>query len=199
MKEWMEKCEHITEKLIPWMLLLLIIILVLELGFSDFVHAHHLETYLKWGDWLVVFVFCIDVIFKYLQIKPFKQFLIKSWLDILAVFPFVLFFRFIELFIGAMAASEILKTIQSGLHTVVEVEKETVKVVQEVEKLSKMQRFQRVLRGARFTRFIRVFARVPRFAKAFLVYYDPKKYGYGAKIESRLAKKAKSRKRKAYK
>jgi len=177
MKPWMEKIEDLTDKLIPWMLLLLIVILTLELGFKEFVHKHHLESWLLWGDYLVIFVFCIDVIFKYIRIKPFKRFLIKSWLDILAVFPFVLFFRVIELFIGALAASEILKTVQSVLHTVVEVERETVEVAKEIEKLTKLQRFQRFLRGTRFVRFVRVFARGPRFAKAFLVAYNPRKYG----------------------
>jgi len=198
MKPWAEKLEVITEKLIPWMLLLLIVILVLEFGFRDFVHAFHLEPWLLWGDYLVIFVFCVDLGFKYIRIHPFKRFLVKSWLDILAVFPFVIFFRLVELFIGALAASEILKTIQSGLHTMVEVEKEAVKVVQEAEKLGKMQRFQKFLRGARFTRFIRVFARMPRFAKAFLVYYNPRKYGRVARIKPVKGKK-KSRKRKAYK
>ena len=170
MKPWMEKIEDLTDKLIPWMLLLLIVILTLEFGFKGFVHEHHLESWLLWGDYLVIFVFFIDVIFKYIRIKPFKRFLIKSWLDILAVFPFVLFFRVIELFIGTLAASEILKTVQSVLHTVVEVERETVE-------FTKLQRFQRFLRGTRFVRFVRVFARGPRFAKAFLVAYNPRKYG----------------------
>ena len=183
MKPWAEKIELITEKLIPWMLLLLIVILVFEFGFRDFVHDYHLDPWLLGGDYLVIFVFCVDLWFKYIRIHPFKRFLIKSWLDILVVFPFVIFFRLIERFIGALAASDILKTIQLGLHTVIEVEKETVKVVQEAEKLGKLQSFQNFLRGARFTRFVRIFARMPRFAKAFLVYYNPRKYGRVAKLK----------------
>jgi len=198
MKPWAEKIEIITEKLIPWMLLLLIAILVLEFGFRDFVHDYHLDPWLLWGDYLVIFVFSVDLGFKYVRIKPFKRFLIKSWLDILVVFPFVLFFRLIELFVGALAASEILKTIQSGLHTVIEVERETVMVAQEAEKLGKLQRFQKFLRGARFIRFVRIFARMPRFAKAFLVYYNPRKYGRVARIKP-VKKVSRKRKRKTYK
>ena len=198
MEEWLEKIEYYNEKLIPWMLLLLIVVLVLELGFKEFVHQYHLESYLKGGDMLVIAVFVVDLCFKYVRIKPFKTFLIKSWLDIIAVFPFVIFFRVIELFIGVMAASDLLKTIQSGLHTVVEVEKETVKIAQEVEKIGKLQRFQRVLKSARFVRFVRIFARAPRFAKAFLVYYNPKKYGKHWVVKGKTRKKS-SRRRKAYK
>jgi hypothetical protein len=169
MEDWKKRIESIVEKIIPWTLIVLIFILIIEYGFSSFVIAYNLQLWIDIIDGAVVSVFCVDLYFRYLRIKPFKKFLIESWLDILAVFPFVLMFRSMELFAGTTTASDILKAIQSALHTTIEVEK----VAQDVEKVAQMET---ALQETKFFRFGRIVARFPRLAKAFLVTSHPKKY-----------------------
>ena len=159
MKAWMHKIEEIVDKLIPPMLILLIFLIIIEIFFKDF--AHHHETAIITLDYIVIGVFVLDVIFKYIRFKPFKKFLKKSWLDIIAIFPFALMFRVFEGFLEIFVATEIIKEGQSILHSAVEIEKEAGKVIKEVEKAGK------VARTTRFTRFIRPVARMPRLVKAF--------------------------------
>ena len=165
MKLWMHKVEHVVDKLIPPMLIALIFLIVIELFFHDF--AHHYEFWIILADYVVISVFVLDVIFKYIRIKPFKSFLRKSWLDIIAIFPFALMFRVFEGFFEIFAASEIIKESQSVLHSAVEMEKEAGKIVREVERAGK------AARTTRFARFIRPIARAPRLVKAFAFHEKP--------------------------
>lgn len=165
MKKWMHKIEVIVDKLIPPMLILLLGIIIVELFFEDF--AHHHETIIISLDYIVIGVFVLDVIFKYMRIKPFKKFLRKSWMDIIAIFPFALMFRLVEGFFEVFAVSEMVKQSQSVFHEAVEIEKEAGKVAKEVEKAGK------VARTRLFSRFIRPVARTPRFIKAFSFYEKP--------------------------
>jgi len=161
----MHKIEKIVDKLIPPMLLVLMVLIVLEIFFADF--AHHYEFWIILIDYIVIAVFVLDVIFKYIRIHPFKKFLRKSWLDILAIFPFAIMFRFFEGFFEIFAASELIKKSQSIFHEAVELEKEAGKIVKEVERAGK------VARTSRFARFIRPIARAPRFVKAFAFHEKP--------------------------
>jgi hypothetical protein len=158
--ELYEKTEIIIDRLIPPMILLLLIIIVLEFFYHDFVHHYHLEPYLVAGDWLVIAIFIIDLYFKYNRVSKLKDFFKKYWLDILAVFPFILFFRFFEGFLGIFAKSgDTLKKSQSLLHEGLEIEKGAARAIKEAEIAA------RVSRSGRFTRFLRPIARLPRFLK----------------------------------
>tara|TARA_Y100000310_G_scaffold298133_1_gene331775 strand:- start:3028 stop:3594 length:567 start_codon:yes stop_codon:yes gene_type:complete len=165
MDEKWHKVEEWVDKLIPWMILLLLVIIILEFFYHDFVHDHHLEPWLKYGDWLVIVIFIADLGFKYHRVKYIKDFFKKYWLDIIAVFPFILFFRFFEPIMGIFAKSgSTLKKGQSLLHEGLEVEKAGSRLIKEAEIAS------RVSRSGRFTRFIRPIARLPRFVKFFARY-----------------------------
>lgn len=91
--EKLKPVEKINHKLIFPAILLLLVIIILEL----FVHPTN-----KWiilsieiGDYLVITVFVIDLIFLAHHARTTKYFFKHYWLDILAVFPFSLFFGFL--------------------------------------------------------------------------------------------------------
>ena len=159
MNELLHKIEVIVDKLIPPMLIVLLGLIIVEIWFQDI--AEHYHTLIISLDYLVLSVFVLDVIFKYIRIKPFKTFLRKSWLDILAIFPFAMIFRAFEAFFGF---SQVLEKGQMIIHESLEVEKELaktekgiVRIAQEAEKMAK------VSRTSRFARFIRPIARAARF------------------------------------
>tara|TARA_Y100000310_G_scaffold105664_2_gene104158 strand:- start:13540 stop:14118 length:579 start_codon:yes stop_codon:yes gene_type:complete len=161
--EFYEKFELLIDRLIPWMILLLLIVIILEFFYHDFVHHYHLESYLKWADWLVVAVFICDLYFKFNRVKKIKDFLKHYWLDIIAVFPFILFFRFLDPIIGAFAKSgDKVKKGQTLLHEGLELEKAGTRAIKEAEIATKVVKSSRF---GRFGRFIRPLARLPRFLK----------------------------------
>jgi hypothetical protein len=158
MKRWMHKVEVIVDHAIVPCLFILLAILVLQIGFHSFVIEHELEIFIEIADYAVVFVFVLDLIFKYLRVRHITQFVRLYWLDILAVFPFFLLFRGVEALVGRVgsAITEGGHTAQAVLHESLEVEKEGVRVVREVEKLS---------RSHRLLRFLKPLFHIPRFAK----------------------------------
>ena len=169
MKKWFHKIEVLVDKSIPYMLVLLLGIIVVDLGFHEF--AEHYHNYILFGDGLVIFIFVLDLIFKYNRIREIKNFLRSCWLDIIAVFPFFLFFRLLEGFAGwfKLSIGEGFSTAQSILHEGVELEKEGAKLLEGVEKGAKTGR------TTRFARFIRPIFRAPRFAKAIPFFKAPEK------------------------
>ena len=156
-----------VEKLVPYALALLMVILVLDIFFKEI--AHHYHSYIIAADCIVIGVFVIDLVFKYIHSRTNKGFVRKYWLDIIAVFPFVLIFRIFEeiMFITRI---EGLGSAQGVLHTSVEVEREVVKATQLEKEASKAVG---VSRSARFARYFRIFARFPRLMKAVSFYEHP--------------------------
>jgi hypothetical protein len=189
MKEWLHKVEVIVDKLIVPALVALIGILVIDLGFPVLLEEHlWLEHTVTYTDYLIVFIFVLDLFFKYLRSKTFPAFLKSSWIDILAVFPFFIFFRLIGAVAGLFSTTVVEggQTVQSLLHTGVETEKEAVKVAKEVEKVAKASR------SARFTRFLRPILRLPRFLKAGSSFYaEPhgKHWKQNSKKDAKIKKK----------
>jgi hypothetical protein len=176
MKKWMHKIEVIVDKAIPPCLIVLLVVIVLELGFKDFVEHHHLHPYILTADYIIIAIFVVDLVFKYLRTKYIPTFLKSYWLDILAVFPFFLVFRVFELAAGAFSfvISETAQTAQAVLHEGLEVEKEGARLLREAEKFTKegsrvareAEKLSKLHRSARFMRFLRPILRLPRFFKA---------------------------------
>ncbi|PIN68567.1 hypothetical protein COV93_09010 [Candidatus Woesearchaeota archaeon CG11_big_fil_rev_8_21_14_0_20_43_8] len=162
MKPWVEKAERFVHRAIPYSLVILLFVIVAEIFFSEW--AHHHELLVKGADYLVVFVFVLDLIFKYNRMRNLPKFLRSSWLDIIAVFPFFLVFRLIEELSSAIRAGEIAQT---SLHEVLEVEK-AAKVLKQGTKGTRMAK------AAIAIRFIRPLLRIPRFAKAITYFWHPK-------------------------
>ncbi len=189
MKRWMHKIEVIVDKAIPPCLILLLVVIVLDLGFHEFVEKHHLHPYIVAADYFVITVFVIDLIFKWMRTRHIPMFLRKYWLDILAVFPFFLLFRVFELAAGAFSfvVSESTQTAQSILHSGLEVEKEGAKILREGEKFVKegsrvareAEKFSKLSRSSRFMRFLRPILRLPRFIKGIpkMIHFYEKPHG----------------------
>lgn len=189
MKRWMHKIEVIVDRAITPCLLLLLVIIILDLGFHDFVEHYHLGHYIHMADYFVIFIFVLDLFFKYIRVRKIPTFIKKYWLDILAVFPFFLLFRAFELAAGAFSAaiSETAQTAQAVVHEGLEIEKEGARIVKEGEKLTKegsrlgrwAEKFSKLGRNSRFMRFLRPILRIPRFAKAVpeMIHFFKKPHG----------------------
>ncbi|MBI2125292.1 hypothetical protein HYV87_05610 [Candidatus Woesearchaeota archaeon] len=143
MPPFWEKIEHYNSRLIPFALVLLLGIIIFEL----FIHVenHSIELAVKIADALVITIFVIDLIFLAHKARSAKFFFKKYWLDILAVFPFVLFFRVIESAYRVALATERLTLGQAILHETVEASKST-------KVLAKSGKIVRI--GARILRII---------------------------------------------
>lgn len=205
------KFHHLVDFLIPVCLVLLIVVLVIEFFFPAI--AEHYSLWLGIADGFIVLVFFLDVVFKYQRALSIPNFLKESWLDIIAIFPFFLFFRVFEGIGVIRAAGEIADLGASGqkvLHTGVEVTKEfgalelgtkeigtiekEAKVFANLEKESKIAKEVEVIlkegaRSERLTRFAKPILRTPRLLEAVTFYEKP------GKLEIREKKKtaAKSR------
>jgi hypothetical protein len=169
MKRWLHRTEVIVDKAITPCIFILLAVIIMELGFEGMVEHYHLELYIHIADYFVITVFVIDLIFKYMKTKHLPEFFKKYWLDILAVFPFFLMFRFYEVTIGLFtpAVAEGAETAQKIFHEGVEVEKSGAKMLREAEMVAKdAERLGKAERSARFARFLRPLFRIPLFLKA---------------------------------
>ncbi|MDD4877799.1 MAG: hypothetical protein PHO02_02055 [Candidatus Nanoarchaeia archaeon] len=172
MKPWLHKIEHFVDRAIPYALIVLAGIIITELFFKQFAEEYHLVISVL--DYLIISFFVADLIFKYNRIRKFKEFIRECWLDIIAVFPFVLFFRFFEGFAAFFRYSSELKEGQSILHTIVEGRKEIAelfgrgsKLVEEAKLAGELSRSEKILKA------VRPLARSPRLIKAIPFYEKP--------------------------
>lgn len=151
MKKWLHRIEFLVDKLIPFLLLILLLIITGELAFHKFVLRYYIIIQIL--DWFIIFVFVIDLIFKYNRIGDLPKFLKASWLEILAVFPFFLVFRFFEGFLSLFGIGETVTRTQQVVHVIEGGEKEITTIIKESG------------RAERFARFLRPLARSIRFFK----------------------------------
>lgn len=187
------KVEHLVDAVIPYLILLLLVLIIGEFAFKEFFHAY--EHQIEILDKFIISIFIIDLVVKYLRVRQVKMIVKHFWIDILAVFPFYLFFRFGETFLGLSQAA--VGDTQMVVHESVEIEKEAARIAQETEKagravkeagktsrvireaeeVSKVAaREARGLRAIRMTRFARMFRlaqRIPRLIKGFHYFEKP--------------------------
>mgnify|MGYP001132363549 CR=1 FL=1 len=158
------KVEKIVDKLIPYCLILLLPIIIIEIFYKDFAHHHH--TAILITDGVIVFIFIIDLIFKYIRMRNIKFFFRTYWLDLLAVVPFYAIFRiFDQIFILFTPIAETLQSSQMILHEGLEIEKEGSRIVKEAGKTSRYNKLLQFVTG-KGTRFL-------RFAKAISFFEKP--------------------------
>lgn len=152
MKKWLHKIEIVVDKLIPFLLFILILIIISEISFHDFMVKYHQVVQVL--DWFIVVVFVLDLIFKYLRIRNFPKFLRASWIEIIAVFPFFLVFRFFEGFIGLFGGIEGVSQTQKIIHIGEGLEREVISA-EEAARIGRAERLSRFLRP--MARSIRLF------------------------------------------
>lgn len=165
MKKWMHRIELIIDHLIPSCLLLLLGIIISEIFYEEAIE--HYVLLFEIAEGVIISIFVADLIFKYLRAKTIPDFLKKSWLDIIAVFPFFLVIRLLESSGLLFRFGESIAEFQPVLHEGVGVEKEASKLVKEAEGMGKISR-TRI-----FARFLRPIARLPRLVKAFTYFERP--------------------------
>lgn len=172
MKPWLHKIESFVDRAIPYALIVLAGIIIVDLFFKELAAEYHLMLAIL--DYIIIAFFVADLIFKYNRIRKFKEFIKECWLDIIAVFPFVLIFRFFEGIAAFFRYSAELREGQSILHTIVEGRKEiaelfgkSAKIVEEAELAGKLSRTEKILKE------VRPLARSPRLIKALPFYEKP--------------------------
>ncbi|MBI5398923.1 hypothetical protein HZB03_05655 [Candidatus Woesearchaeota archaeon] len=168
MKKWYHELEVLVDHLIPYLLIILLNIIIMEFFFKEAAEKYHALIVI--ADAFIVAVFVADLLFKYLRVRDIPLFIKNYWLDILAVFPFFLVFRIFEGFGLLGGGAETVSAAQKVVHEGFEVEKEVARGVQETE------RIVNATRSKRFARFIRPLSRVPRVAKALHFFEKPHKH-----------------------
>ena len=87
-KSVFNKIEHYVDKSIPYLLGLLLIMIILELVYKT--EAEKYSLYIDIIDYFIIFVFVIDLAFKYNRTRNVKKFLKTYWIEIIAILPFYL-------------------------------------------------------------------------------------------------------------
>ncbi|PIN75542.1 hypothetical protein COV18_03235 [Candidatus Woesearchaeota archaeon CG10_big_fil_rev_8_21_14_0_10_37_12] len=151
---WLELVEKFVDKSIPFVLVLLTALLIVEF-------FHFADNYLSWihaADSVIVGFFVVDLCFKWYRTRNLLKFMKMYWIDIIAVFPFYTAFR---LYASVRDLTFIGEQTQKVLHEAVLL-RET-RLLREGEFAAKVASQTRILR---YGRFVRVFARVLRLFKA---------------------------------
>ena len=91
MNKFFKNLEKFVDKLIPYMIVILLFVILFELFYTELADQYH--TLIIIIDGIIIFTFFIDLMFKYYYLKNFKKFIKKHWLDVLVIFPFFLVFR----------------------------------------------------------------------------------------------------------
>jgi hypothetical protein len=144
MHQLLEKIEQWNARLIPYAIIALLLIIIYEL----FLHIenHLIEVVVYVLDAIVITIFVIDLFFLALRARSTSYFFKNYWLDIIAVFPFALFFNAIGRLYKIVLATEQLAMGQTILHETLEAEKG----------------IKAVARSGRLARTIRIIARLIR-------------------------------------
>jgi len=153
--------ELAIDKAIPYLLIVLLMTIIVDIALAASLEEYNVN--LEIVDYIIVFIFAFDLVFKYMRAKSTKKFLKKYWLEIIAVLPAFVVARIVEEISGLFVAYKELATAQTFVHEVVQIEEESGRVAATLG------------RSSRFARFIEPIARAPRFARALEFYKRPKK------------------------
>lgn|GEM_PF-1926966 len=147
--------EWFTDLIIPYLLIVLAIELLVDNPFWQLYDLHHLEPFITYFDYFILFFFVVDLTFKWFHVRNVVKFVKLYWLDILAVLPFYLAFRIYARVTTFIAVGEEIAEAQKVAHEVVLARE--ARLLREAEFLA---REERLLREARpLTRFIRTVER----------------------------------------
>jgi hypothetical protein len=196
------------EKAIPWMVLVLLLIIVAELGhdINGLLHnwfhtewhfldvmaefAHHYHYYVTLIDQIIISFFILDLYFNFFRKASLLGFVKTYFLDILAVLPLG--------FIAGALTKEV-STAQSATHVLVDTERIATRSL-EVEKIAARSveaekvavetfKFERITKYFKSQRFIRLFTRIPRLLRLYRLtsFFVP------AKVKSKKKRTTKKR------
>src|SRR3989344_2798204 len=114
MKKMWHRVELFIDNIIPYSLVLLFALVIVELAFSELIEPY--AIYVTIVDYAIITIFVADLVFKYIKVRRIPTFLRKYWLDILAVFPFFLLFRVFEGVYPAIGAMSKTSPKSTGKH-----------------------------------------------------------------------------------
>src|SRR5574341_1710159 len=86
---WLESIEHFVDIAIPFMLVLLGVLIVLE--FTELIDPHH--GFVLGLDYFIIAFFVADLLFKWYHVHDALKFIKLYWIDLLAIFPFYTLYR----------------------------------------------------------------------------------------------------------
>lgn len=168
-----ESVEHYNAKLIPFAIVVLLFVIIVELFFHEFAEHHHLLISIL--DYLVIAVFVVDLIFLAIHARSIKFFFKNYWLDLLAVFPFALIFTFINRIYYTFVAVRELSTSQAILHETLEAKKAAAVLA----KSSALTESTKVVKSVRLiTRVIRVVSKSRLFTHVHYKHHLAKRKVY---------------------
>ena len=175
MRRWLHEIEIIVDRIIPYLVVLILLIVTADILLTKYVEPYHLIIEIV--DYFIILVFVIDLAFKFNRVRKFKVFLKKYWLDIIAVFPFFLVFRAVEELALALRIEREVSQGQQVVHSGVEVQR-IVKEEVILKELRSLEEGGKVIseleKGASFTRtsfiarFLKPFQRIPRLFKSVM-------------------------------
>ena len=116
--KFLEHLEHYNARLIPFAIIILLFIIIVELFFHEFAETYHLPLLIL--DNLVIIIFIIDLIFLALHARSVKFFFKSYWLDILAVIPIALLFTIFNRIYHTLLAAREIATSQALVHETLE-------------------------------------------------------------------------------
>ncbi len=162
------KFEVIIDKLVPYSIAFVLIHFIGAFLVPDFFHKY--EDFVIFLEvFLITFVLGFDVWFKYRRARNKEYFFKHHWLDILAVFPFMILFRIFEeaYLITRLAPVEIgISETQQVLHELRGVD-EATRLVREAEVVG------RTSRVGMFGKMFRPISRLPRVLKGMAFFEHP--------------------------
>jgi len=127
--------EKFVNKAIPYVLVVLAALIILDNPFWSLVDLVHYEPYVSILDYIVIAFFVVDLYFKWEKTRNVGKFVRLYWIELLAVFPIYLVSR------AFILTSELFKTgeeVQKILHETVLI-RET-RLLEEGERLARTER-----------------------------------------------------------
>jgi|SRR3989344_3260388 len=152
MNKYLRMLESITHELIPYLLIGLAFVIIVDNPLWSLYNLHQFETTLFIFDAIVVFFFVTDLVFKWFKIKNATKFIKLYWIDLIAVFPFYLCFRlFSEISALFRLGSEISETTQKIAHeTILIRETELLKEAKNIEEVRMLRETKPFIRSLQF-------------------------------------------------
>ena len=147
---WLEK---FTNRIIPFLVILLAVLLIIDNPFWKLVDLQEHQLALDIFDGIIVFFFVIDLTYKWFKVRKIPRFIRLYWIDIIAVFPFYLGFRvYREIADFFRIGEEVTETAQKIAHETILL-KET-ELLKEQRLLRDTELLKETKPGIRFLRFV---------------------------------------------
>jgi len=173
MNEFWKKINLALNKIMPYVLVILLVLIILE--FSIKIQNQLVLLAFEFLDTIIIELFILDLIFLYIKSKDIRFFFKHYWLDIIAVLPFGLIFRVADNFFRIGIEAERLVVGQRIIHEVSKSEK-LLKLVSEAGKEIRLLRF--IPKSIEWIRNTNIYAKLHDY-----FYYNKSQYEHIGKYE----------------